>query len=191
MITNGYATVAELQQRCGLTSTQTANKTGLIEREIERNSRMIDRITGDKFHAVTLTNSRVNYSMGPNADGLVMSEDARTIYCPGTITITSITSDGTALVEDEDYIIGQGFIESTNIFTTNRKTGVVITGTCGYAAVPDDINEVCLAMTEVTTGLGTYTVIDSSGNKTAITRDSMPAWVDDRVFLRKRFFSYG
>jgi hypothetical protein len=190
-ITNGYATLDEFKQRVGSTSTQAANKAGLIEREIERNSRQIDRITGDKFYSVTLTTTRVNFDMGVNADGLVMSEDAKRIYFPGTITITSITSDGAALVVDEDYVIGQGFIEATNIFTTNRKTGVVITGTCGYTSVPDDVNEICLAMTEVSTGLGTYTVIDEAGNRTEITRSSMPSWVNDKLFLRKRFFSYG
>ena len=56
-ITNGYATLAEFQVRTGLTNTQITNKTTLIEREIERNSRMIERITGDIFYPQTLNSS--------------------------------------------------------------------------------------------------------------------------------------
>lgn len=191
-ITNGYATVEEFKVRTGLTADQVANKTTLIEREIERNSRIIDRITGDKFYPITLSSSKVIYDFGHNADGLHMSDDCERIYFPGEVgTLTSVTNDGSAMVADVDYIANSNFIEAVNYFTQERTTGVVISGACGYSSVPDDINEVCLAMTEVTTGLGTYTVIDSAGEKTQITRDNIPQWVADRLYNRIRMSSHG
>ena len=165
----------------------------MIEREIERNSRMIDKITGDKFYPITLTASRVNFMMGKNSEGLYMTEDAKRIYFAGTIlTLTSITQNGVALVKDVDYIQGSNFIVANNSrFTVDQTAGVLITGTCGYTTTPDVINEICLAMTEVTTGLGTYTMIDSAGDKTQITRDNMPDWVEERLALNRTYYDYG
>jgi hypothetical protein len=191
-ITNGYATVADFTTRSSLSSAQITAKTSLIEAEIERNSREIDRVTGRIFYSLALTASKVRFDMGMNAEGLRMSEDAMTITFPAPIlTITSITNDGTALVVDEDYYVNGDTIFSNTIFTTNRKTGVVITGTCGYAATPKDVNEICLAMTEVSTGLGTRTVVDANGDKFDITRDNMPDWVEERLYRRVRFDNCG
>ena len=187
-ITNGYATLAEFGVRVGMTSADLTNKTTLIEREIERNSRMIDQITGSFFYTKALTASTVRFDLGYNADGLRLSEDAQYISFPSPIlTVTSLTSDGNALTVNEDYYIGKYEITSNSIFSTNRRTGVVITGTMGYASTPDPINEICLAMTEVTTGLGTKTVTDSSGDKLTIARDEMPEWVADRLGLFMRY----
>lgn len=191
-ITNGYATLTEFQNRTGLTSAQLTAKTSLIEREIERNSRMIDKITSNIFYTKTLTNSKVRFDMGSNSDGLFMSEDAKRIYLAGNIiSLSSVTQGGVALVADTDYVVGLDYIEAVNYFETDKTIGVVISGTCGYASIPDEINEICLAMTEVTTGLGTYTVIDEAGSKTEITRDTMPKWVDDRLSLFKRYHGVG
>lgn len=187
-ITNGYATLAELGVRVGMTSADLTNKTTLIEREIERNSRMIDTITGSFFYTKTLTASTVRFDLGYNADNLRLSEDAQYITFPAPIlTITLVSNDGTALVLNQDYFMGRYDITSNSIFSTNRRTGVAITGTMGYASTPDQINEICLAMTEVTTGLGTKTVTDSSGDKLTIARDEMPDWVADRLSLFMRF----
>ena len=191
-IVNGYCTLAEFTTRTGLTSSQVTAKTALIEAEIERNSREIDRITGRMFYSLTLTSSQVRFDMGMNSDGIRMSEDALTITFPAPIlTITSITNDGTALVVDEDYYVNGDTLFSNTIFTTNRKTGVVITGTCGYASTPKDVVEICLAMTEVSTGLGTRTVVDSNGDKFDVTRDNMPDWVEERLYRRVRFDTCG
>jgi len=191
-ITNGYATLLEFQARTGITDSQLTSKTSLIEAEIERNSREIDMVTGRLFYTKTLTASKVRFDMGMNADGLRMSEDAQTITFPAPIlTITSITNDGVALVADTDYYVNGDTIFSNTIFTTNRKTGVVVTGTCGYAATPKDVNSICLAMTEVSTGLGTKTVTDSNGDKFDVTRDNMPDWVEEMLYRRVRFDSCG
>jgi hypothetical protein len=191
-ITNGYATVAEFRTRTGLTADQTANKTTLIEREIERNSRLIDKVTSNIFYTKTLTASKVRFDNGSNPDGLYMSEDAKYIYLAGdVITVSSVIQDGLALVVDVDYILGKDYIKAVNYFTTDETTGVIVAGTCGRATHPDEINEICLAMTEVSTGLGTYTVIDETGSKTEITRDMLPKWVDDRLGLFKRYYGVG
>lgn len=191
-ITNGYCTLAEFTNRVGGNDNQIAIKRTLIEREIERCSRKIDKITGDKFYPITLTASKARYGMGMNSEGLYISDDAKRLYFRGKdITITSITNDGVALVADTDYYIGNGYLEAEGTFTTDKSTGVVITGVCGYSSVPDEINECCLAMVEVTTGLGKYTVIDEAGNKSEITRDNIPKWVFDMLFQFKRFDNYG
>jgi len=191
-ITRGYCTLTEFQKRTGLTSTQLTAKTALIEREIERNSRRIDQETNSIFYTRTLTDSKVRFDFPANSDGLVMSEDAYYISFPAPIlTITSITNNDEALTDGEDYFIEGNLLFSDGIFTTNRKNGVIITGTCGYSATPDDINEACLAMTEVSTGLGTITMIDANGDKTDITRDVMPDWVSDILNQRVRMDGVG
>ena len=192
IITNGYATLIEFTARAGLDSTTVTAKTTLIEREIERNSRTIDQRTNTFFHSKTLTDSKVRFDFNANSDGIMMSEDATYIALPAPIlTITEVLNNDVAMVEGEDYYIEGNLLIADTIFTTNRKNGVVITGTCGYAATPDDINEVCLAMTEVTTGLGIRTVAGDDGSKLSITRDEIPEWVYDRLDLRVRYDNVG
>ena len=191
-ISNGYATVAQFQIRTGLTDAQTLNKTALIELEIENNSRIIDQVTSNIFYEKTLTASKAIFNFGTNADGLRMSENAQRVYFPGDIlTLTTVLSEGDTLTEDEDYYASTNFIESDGIFSTTRDNAVKITGTCGSATTPGDVNSICLAMSEVTTGLGTYTMIDSSGSKTDVTRDNIPDWVFNQLNHRVRYDSYG
>jgi len=191
-ITNGYATLIEFTARAGLDATTVTAKTTLIEREIERNSRTIDRKTYTYFYTETLTDSKVRFDFNSNSDSLMMAEDATYIAFPAPIlTITEVLNNEVAMVEGEDYYIEGNLLIADTIFTTNRKNGVVITGTCGYAATPDDINEVCLAMTEVTTGLGIRTVTGEDGSKISITRDEIPEWVNDRLDLRRRYDGVG
>ena len=192
MITNGYTTLAAFQARTGKTNNQLSDDTELIEREIERNSREIDRITGKRFYLQTLTNSKVVWGFGENSDGLRMSEDGCRIYFPSEdFTISAITSNNEAITEDEDYYTGHGFIEAESAFSSERKYGVKITGTTGSNTIPADVERICLAMTEVTTGLGTYTMIDSTGTKVDVTRDNLPDWVADSLFRHVRFDCFG
>jgi len=185
LITNGYCSLVEFQTRTGITDATLTEKTSLIEREVERNSRSIDRKTSKIFYPKTLTASKVVDGFGINADGLIFVGNR--IYFPGIITsITEVVSDGTALTENEDYYLGLNFIEGE---FTGEKTGVLITGVCGQ--LPDDINEICLAMTEVTTGLGTYTMIGEGGDKVEVTRDNMPDWVDTMLELHIDYSNYG
>jgi len=191
-ITNGYATLAELQARTGIASATLTAKTTLCERSIERASRHIDQITGSFFYTKALTNSKVAYGFNFNSDGLIMSEDATFITCKAPIiSITSIIDDETTLVEGEDYFIDGNTIFANTIFTTNRKNGVKITGSVGYASTPDDINDCCLALVEVMTGLGIRTVLDPNGDKLEITRDSVPEWVWEKLDLRRRYIACG
>ena len=191
-ITRGYCTLVEFQAKVGLTSDQLTNKTTLIEREIERNSRSIDLITGNIFYQLTLTNSKVICGFGVNSDGLRLSEDRTRIYFPAPIiSLSSVVDDGTTLTADEDYYQGYDFIEAAGTFTSDRADGIKITGSCGYTSTPDEVNQVCLTMSEVTTGLGTYTVVDADGTKTDITRDNMPEWVADRLYMHTRMDTIG
>lgn len=191
-IVNGYATSAEFQTRTGLTDAELAAKLALIELEIEANSRMIDLITGNIFYALTLTDVSVYYDSGISASGMYMAEDAQRVYFPGPIiTLTSVKSNNEALTVNEEYYARTDFIRSSGVFSTEQEYGVQITGSCGYAATPKDVKEICLAMTEVSTGLGTYTMLDSAGGKVEVTRDNLPDWVAERLFMRIRFDNYG
>lgn len=191
-ITRGYTTLAEFQARTGQTDATITAKTTLIEREIERASRRIDQYTSSFFYTNTLTSSKVVYGFVSNSDGISMSEDATYISFPAPIlTITSVINDGVAMVLNEDYYIDGSVLFANTIFTTNRKNGVLITGTCGYASTPDDINEACLALAEVSTGMGIRTVIDPAGDKLEVTRDSVPDWVWDSLDLRRRYDGVG
>jgi hypothetical protein len=187
-----YATKEQFQVRTGITAQQLTDKTALINAELERNSREIDSYTGKIFYTKTLTDSKVRFDMGINPEGLRMSEDAQRIVFPAPIlTITAITNNGEAMTADEDYYIQGDTLYAHGIFTTNRKNGVVISGTCGYATTPIDITEICLAMTEVSTGLGTKTVIDANGDKFDVTRDQMPDWIDERLYRHMRVDTCG
>lgn len=188
----GYATLAEFQARTGITDATKTAKTTLIERSIERASRHIDQYTNSFFHTKAVTNSKVAYGFNVNADGFIMSEDARYIECKAPIiSITSIVDDETTLVADDDYYIDGNTIFANTIFSTNRKNGIKITGSIGYATTPDDINDCCLALAEVMTGLGIRTVLDPNGDKLEITRDSVPEWVWDKLDLRRRYMACG
>ena len=192
VITKGYATVDDFAVRTGLTSTQKTNKTALIEKEIQRNSRRIDKITGNVFYSKTLTTSKCIYGFGINDDGLRMSEDARRIYFPSKIiSITTVSTSDDTLTANDDYFVGYDFIEAAGRFPTDREDAVKITGSCGHATTPDDIEEICLAMSEVTTGLGTYTVTDQEGGKTEITRNNMPDWLNDALYTYTRMDNIG
>lgn len=191
-ITRGYATVDEFKARTGQPTATITAKTTLIEREIERASRRIDQYTSTFFYSKTLTNSKVVYGFNANSDCLMMAEDATYISFPAPIlTITSVINNEVAMVEGEDYYIEGNVIFANTIFSTNRKNGVVITGTCGYSATPDDINEACLALAEVSTGMGIRTVVDPNGDKLEITRDNVPDWVWDSLDLRRRYDGCG
>ncbi len=189
---NEYATLTEFQKRTSLDAAELIAKTDLINAELERNSRLIDKITGARFYKTTLTASKVRFDYGYNSDNLVMSANGQRIYFPSnTIVISEIKSDDVTLTVDEDYFIGTHFIEANSIFSCERINGVVITGTCGSDTVPPDVVEICLAMTEVTTGLGTYTMKDSGGSSVEVTRDNLPEWVEERIFMHIRFDTFG
>jgi len=151
-ITNGYATLAQVKQRIGITDTD-ANRDTDLELVIGAVSRLIDMRAGRVFYTQAIATERI-YT--PQA--------ACRVYVDDFTAVTSIaldeTMDGTystALVAADYWlspIVSYGgqwpytYIElrpwSNHSFSVGQRNSVKITALWGWAAVPDDIREACI-----------------------------------------------
>jgi len=191
-ITNGYCTLAEFKAYATVrggssTNTDTADD-AVIEGLIEGASRLIDRITGRVFYQSTTDETRY-YTADDNS--LVFTDDIV------SITSLKIDDDGdrsygtTFSSTDYDLMpynaVSVGFpytwIEIAPLtdesFTSYRK-GIQIIGLFGFPAVPDDINEACLAITLNTynerSGQSSAGNITVTGAGVVIRPSSVPDW---------------
>jgi len=187
-----YATLTDFQQRTGRTKEGASDpKKATIESALAQASRMIDfAITGREDIAVydvtTLNAEKVIYSMGMSANGLQMDYTGRRIVFPGPIiSITEVKNNNVTITENIDYIVAHNYIQSVSSFTDDYQYGVAITGSFGYATVPDNIVALCVTIAEVLSGLGTRTYIDAMGQKTDVTRDNIPKYVSYELRKRK------
>lgn len=145
-ITNGYATLAELKARLGITDTP---DDAVLEAVIEAASRAIDGETGRVFYAATATR-------------YFTAEDSELLFVDDLLSVTTLKTDldgdrtyeTTWAATDYDlepynstpYTRIQIAPRGTRTFPTGRR-GVEIAGSWGYAATaPDAINEACLLM---------------------------------------------
>jgi hypothetical protein len=179
-ITNGYATLAELKTKLGISDSTQDTK---LENSITNASRLIDQITGTFFYTKTLTTEKLDV-FGPSDTGLQIKANGLKIYCPAPVlTITELLQNDEALTEDEDFFIYKsiGLIDKKTYWTSERK-GISITGTIGYSAYPKDINEICLIIAAVISGLwkATYQAEDT-GDPIEVIRNSVPRWVFDKL----------
>jgi hypothetical protein len=146
-ITNGYASLAELKARLGITDSQ---DDGVLEAVAEAASRAIDNWTGRVFYATTAT----RYFTAEAGD-LLFTDDLLTVT---TLKTISANSAGTRTYGDTwaatDYDLEPfNATPKTRIrinpggryaFPAEAK-GVEIAGSWGYAATaPDAVNEACL-----------------------------------------------
>ena len=119
---------------------------------------------------------------GFSTKGLFTNYDRTRVYFPAPILSLGICyDDNVAMTKDTDFYQGYDFIEAASSFSANREYGVIINGSCGFTSVPADIKQLCLAMTQVTTGLAKYTYVDEAGSKVELTKSSMPAWVKKQL----------
>ncbi len=145
-IVNGYATLAELKVRVGITDT---GDDAVLEAVIEAASRAIDGETGRVFYAATATR-------------YFTAEDSELLFVDDLLSVTTLKADEDGdrtyetawAVTDYDlepynstpYTRIQIAPKGTRTFPTGRR-GVEIAGSWGYAATaPDAINEACLLM---------------------------------------------
>jgi len=150
-IVNGYATLAELRARMNVPTADTGGD-AVLEACIESASRAIDGFTGRRFYQITAT-ARV-----------FTAEDPQWLYVPDLVSVSALVTDddGNRVYEttwaSTDYDLEPFNASDTNhpytsveitpdgdySFPVGIRKGVKITGTWGWPAVPDAINEATL-----------------------------------------------
>lgn len=185
-ITNGYATVAQLKKKLGSVPS-TSNDT-FLEDCITRASRFIDDFTEKLWYSLSLSSEIVDGYMICSENKLCLDASLSRILLPApAISITSISEDGTVLVANEDYFVyGKSeCIDRNGIWSSDRRA-ISVTGDIGYSSTPAHVEEWCLTISEVLTGLATKTVSDSDGNVTEFIRNSVPKWCFDQMRRHRR-----
>jgi len=143
-ITNGYATLAQFQQRAAIDDLAPVDD-AVIERLIEAASRYIDRYTGRTFYARSQTR---HYDM-PYGLMLLLDDDL--------LTITTLTNGDGATIASTEYVLKPyndppyyaiDLVGSTAGWQPNNngvRRAISVAGTWGYSSsAPTDITEACL-----------------------------------------------
>ena len=146
-ITNGYATLAEMRARAGITAALDTTDDATIEAVVEAVSRAIDNYTRRTFYSRTET----RYFDTPAGRELLLDDDL--------ISITTLTNGDATVITSADYQLLP--LNSTPKFSVRLKQssavswqgdadgnqeGVIsIAGAWGYASTtPKPIHEACL-----------------------------------------------
>jgi hypothetical protein len=179
-ITNGYATLEELQRKLGRTVSDSDVHKTKLETSITNASRLIDQHTGSFFYTKTLTTEKLD-CFAPSENGLQLKSNNRSIYTPAPIiSISALLEDSNSLTVDDDFYVYKsiGKIERDGYKWTYERKGLSISGSIGYESTPGAINELCLEIASILSGLSITTVTDENA-ETIIdaVRYSIPRWV--------------
>jgi hypothetical protein len=149
-ITNGYATLAELKARMGVPVSDTADD-AIMEAVIEAASRMIDKYCNRVFYS---TAGQVRY-FTPATEVLTFTDDLQSVSA--VATDRNLDRTWSNVIPAADYELGPlnnpslGFpyteIRMKPLAGESFDLGmemVKVTGTWGFASVPDAVNEACL-----------------------------------------------
>lgn len=183
---NGYASVAQLKKKLG--SVPSTSNDSFFEDCITRSSRFIDDFTEKIWYSLTLTSEIVDGYMIVSENGLCIDSSFSRILLPApVISITSIIEDSTTLTANTDYYVyGRSeFIDRDGLWSSERRA-ISITGAIGYSSTPAYVEEWCLTISEVLSGLATKPVSDSDGNVIEFIRNSVPKWVFDQMRRHRR-----
>jgi hypothetical protein len=151
-ITNGYATLAELRARLGITDGSDTTDDAVIEAVIEAVSREIDKYCGRRFYVTDSDETRY-----------FTAEFSDVLFAGDIVSISSLQSDEdgdrtyeetwattdydllpfNAALDNEPYTRLGITPDGDYAFPTIPKA-VKIVGKWGWPAVPDAINEACL-----------------------------------------------
>ena len=154
-ITRGYCTLAEFKSACRIPATD-ANEDAMMESIIEAASRRIDGYCGRFFYTVTTA-----LSLYPTSIYTTAIPDLAT--AAGLIVKTDTAGNGTFATT---WSAGQYMLNPTDTALTGRPYGRItavggrtfpmyalpklptlqMTGTWGWAAVPDDVREACILL---------------------------------------------
>lgn len=150
-ITNGYATLAELRARMNVPTADTGGD-AVLEACIESASRAIDGFTGRRFYQITATARTFT------------AEFSDCLYVPDLVSVSALVTDTdgdrtyevTWATTDYDlspFNASDTYYPYTRIemtpqgrygFPVGIAKGVKVTGTWGWPATPDAINEATL-----------------------------------------------
>jgi len=149
-ITNGYATLAELKARMGVPVSDTADD-AIMEAVIEAASRMIDKFCNRVFYS---TAGQVRY-FTPATEVLTFTDDLQSVTA--VATDRNLDRTWSNVIPAADFELGPlnnlslGFpyteIRMKPLAGESFDLGmemVKVTGTWGFASVPDAVNEACL-----------------------------------------------
>jgi hypothetical protein len=156
-ITNGYATLAELREHMGDTSTTLT--TAVAERAIEAASRAIDKFCGYPLRKFWLDSTATAKVYRPDDPYEAWVHDIGA--AAGVVVKTDTTGDGTYATtwDSADYQLEPLNAETVDaayawwkVVAVDEKTFPVgrfrptlqVTAKWGWAAVPDDVQEACL-----------------------------------------------
>lgn len=180
-IINGYATVEALNKRLGRND-QSMDGFDILEDCINSASRFIDHMTGRFFYTKTLSSEPVDV-YGDSENGLYISPSRRFIYAYApVISVSSIVENGESLTENTDFwIYNQDQKIMKNGSWTTEKKGIVVSGSIGYALTPAEINQICLSVAEVFTGLGIRSYVGEDGSQVEVIQRNIPKWIFDRL----------
>lgn len=162
-ISNGYATLAEIQARLG--NTLAANES-ILENMIEAASRWIDAYCGRRFYRTANDETRVYTASDPAVlgpvDGLddvgsittlkTDEDEDRTYEVTWTANVDYELEPVNASLDSRPYMHIYCHPTGNYSFPTHRR-GVQIVGKFGYCATgsyPEPINEACLLIAEKT-----------------------------------------
>lgn len=164
-ITNGYATLAQLQRRLGMTGSQDA---GLLEEAIESASREIDKHCGRRFYKDTNATARV-YDIGtPGIRDTCLAAVEDFWDAASLIVKTDTTGDGTYATtwSATDYQLRplNGIVDGESgwpyyeihaignqrfpCWGWQRPAPLQVTAKWGWAAVPAPVYQACLIIAQ-------------------------------------------
>ena len=184
-ITNGYATVAELQRKLGRTVSSSDTIFTFLEECIERASRAIDDLTGSVYYEASITSEKIDQFEVSNS-GIIISCSDKIMFPAPLISVTSIVEDGVTLTSDDYWpYYSAGVITRPGGWTYTRQ-GILFTGSFGYSSYPKNVNSWCLAIAGALSGRETSTYTDDEGNIQEVIRNSVPKWVYDEIRANRK-----
>lgn len=180
-ITNGYCTLKQLQDYLGRSvKGPWEDKAGMLERMIDAASRYIDQYTGKVYYTKSVTAEVIDRYTRVSDSGIIITslrytDDILILPAP-IISITSIVEDNITLTSGADYYIytKSSIIDRTTSWSYGRQN-IKITGSFGYASVPDHINNVCVMIAASFSGLDSKVFVDEIGASQAMMTNSIPA----------------
>ena len=189
-ITNGYCTLVELQQHLGRDTAEGQDSgsgdinADFLESCITRASRIVDIQLGIQTHLNqhTITAEYLD-CYGISDSGLWFTSDMVTIRSGvPIISVTTLSEDGTALVENTDFYLYKNKIEASGAFSTGRKA-YRITASIGYSAIPDEIKAATIQIASALSGLAITAYTDDNGDTTTVIQKNIPKWVYETLDL--------
>lgn len=166
-----YTTLAKVKEFLGITDIlKDAKLTSLISRV----TAIINSYTSRFFDQQTITN-----------EILEVTEDEIKLIFPKNypiISVTSITEDDVALVENTDFYVYSTFIKR-NGYWLKKPKAIKITYVAGYVTVPADIEQVEIEMVGILAGEKIKTFTTNEGVEQTVLITSMPTYLKEILDL--------